>query len=82
VDYFHDVSYNRASVLSTTFVGWVTAPFSTTDLASGPLASANPGRQNRVVACLNAIPNDQAPDLDDFHGVVVINNAAQDDGAC
>jgi M6 family metalloprotease-like protein len=82
VDYFHDVSYNRASVLSTTFVGWVKAPFSKANLASGPLASAVPGRQNRVVACLNAIPNDQAPDLDDFYGVVVVNNAVQDGGAC
>jgi hypothetical protein len=82
VDYFHDVSYNRASVLSTTFVGWIKAPFSTADLASGPLASAFPGRMNRVVACLNAIPDDQAPDLDEFYGVVVVNNAMQDGGAC
>lgn len=82
VDYFHDVSYNRASVLSTTFVDWVKAPISTANLANGPLASAVPGRQNRVVTCLNAIPNDQAPDLDNFYGVVVVNNAVQDGGAC
>ena len=31
VDYFHDVSYNRASVVSDTFVGWVQAPFNKAD---------------------------------------------------
>ena len=60
-DYFHDVSYNRASVLSDTFIGWVQAPFTKANLASGPLAPAVPGRTLRVQACLDAIPADQAP---------------------
>jgi hypothetical protein len=42
-DYFHDVSYNHASVLSDTTVGWVTAPFSVANLQSGPLAPSAPG---------------------------------------
>ncbi|HZI48387.1 MAG TPA: hypothetical protein VFD75_11375 [Pyrinomonadaceae bacterium] len=83
VDYFHDVSYNRASVLSDTFVGWIRAPFNKADLTGlGRLASAFPGRQKRVEECLGAIPADQAPDLDDFYGVVVVNNDVQDGGAC
>jgi hypothetical protein len=83
VDYFHDVSYNRASVISDTFVGWIPAPFNKADLTgSGRLASAVPGRQQRVQECLGAIPADQAPDLDDFYGVVVVNNDVQDGGAC
>ena len=81
-DYFHDVSYNRASVLSDTFIGWVQAPFTKANLASGPLAPAVPGRTLRVQACLDAIPADQAPDLNDYYGVVVVNNAVQDGGAC
>lgn len=82
VDYFHDVSYNRAMVISDTYVGWVMAPFSSVELTQAFYVPAFPGRKNRVVACLNAIPGDQAPDLDNYYGVVVINNAVQDGGAC
>jgi len=83
VDYFHDVSYNRASVLSDMFVGWIRAPFNKADLKGlGRLASAVPGRQQRVQECLGAIPANQALDLDDFYGVVVVNNEVQDGGAC
>jgi len=82
-DYFHDVSYNRASVISDTFLGWVQAPFKSPDLArNGRLASSVPGRQQRVQECLSALPADQLPDLDTFYGVVVVNNAVQDGGAC
>src|SRR6516165_6057845 len=83
VDYFHDVSYNRASVLSDTFIGWIRAPFNKADLSfpNGRLALAAT-RAQRVKECLNAIPADQAPDLADFYGVVVVNNAVQDGGAC
>ena len=79
VDYFHDVSYNRVSVISDTFVGWVTAPFNTTDL-SFPNGRLRLDRRQRVVECLQAIPADQMPDLDAFYGVVVINNDVQDGG--
>jgi hypothetical protein len=83
-DYFHDVSYNRASVVSDTFVGWIRAPFGKAELSGpkGRLASSVPGRQQRVQECLGAIPADQLPDLDAFYGVVVVNNAVQDGGAC
>jgi hypothetical protein len=83
VDYFHDVSYNRASVIADTFVGWVTAPISTADLTfpNGKFATAG-ARVNRVQACLQAIAPDQLPDLTAFQGVIVINNAIQDGGAC
>ncbi len=83
VDYFHDVSYNRASVISDTVVGWVKAPFNTADLTfpKGRLAPAS-ARPQRVKECLEAIPADQRPDLEGFWGVVVINNAVQDGGAC
>src|ERR1700730_9542932 len=80
VDYFHDVSYNRASVISDTFVGWVPAPFGKADLTgNGRLASS---RANRVQECLGAMPADQLPDLDAFYGVVGIDNVVQDGGAC
>jgi hypothetical protein len=82
VDYFHDVSYNRVTVASETLDSWIKAPFSSVDLTKPPLNSAFPGRKNRVVACLNAIPDDVAPDLDNYYGVVVVNNAVQDGGAC
>ena len=84
VDYFHDVSYNHASVISDTFVGWIRAPFSKGDLKgpNGRLSSSVPGRQQRVQECLAAIPADQLPDFDAFYGVVVVNNAVQDGGAC
>ena len=83
VDYFHDVSYNHASVISDTFVGWVRAPFGTSDLsckadARGRLCS---NRAQRVKECLEAIPADQLPDLDNYYGVVAINNVVQDGGA-
>jgi hypothetical protein len=78
VDYFHDVSYNHASVISDTFVGWIKAPFGTADLMRFPLAL---DRKQRVVECLEAIPTDKLPDLDAFYGVVVVNNAVQDGGA-
>jgi hypothetical protein len=86
VDYFHDVSYNAASVVAQDFVGWVRAPFGSADLSStkekvGRLAPAAT-RPQRVTECLDAIPADQAPDLDQYHGVVVINNAVNDGGAC
>ena len=83
VDYFHDVSYNHASVISDTFVGWNRAPFSKADLSfpNGRLAPAAK-RMQRVQECLQAIPADQLPDLDEFYGVVVVNNAVQDGGAC
>jgi hypothetical protein len=84
VDYFHDVSYNRASVISDTFLGWVVAPFRQVDLQlpNGRLAPSVPGRQKRVQECLSALPADQVPDFDAFYGVVVVNNAVQDGGAC
>lgn len=72
-DYFHDVSYNRAQVMGTRIVGWVPAPFGSKNLGS---------RQQRVQACLSAIPADQGVSLDEFYGVVVINNAKNDGGAC
>ena len=81
VDYFHDVSYNRASVISDTFVGWVMAPFNQADL-SFPNGRLRMDRRQRVMECLQAIPADQLPDLERFYGVVVINNAVQDGGAC
>jgi len=78
VDYFHDVSYNRASVISDTFVGWILAPFNKADLSfpKGRLAPAS-SRSQRVMECLNAVPTEQLPDLDAFYGVVVINNVVQ-----
>jgi hypothetical protein len=85
VDYFHDVSYNRVSVVGQDVVGWVRAPFKSADLAFGnaPGRLGAPGmRPQRVKECLEAIPTDQAPDLDDYYGVVVINNAVNDGGAC
>lgn len=81
VDYFHDVSYNRASVISDTFVGWIKAPFEQADL-SFPNGRLRNDRRQRVMECLEAIPTDQFPDLEAFYGVVVINNAVQDGGAC
>ena len=72
-DYFHDVSYNHASVVGNVSVPWVTAPFGTKNL---------PGRQARVQQCVSAIPGNQLPDLDEFWGVVVVNNVVQDGGAC
>ena len=84
LDYFHDVSYNRASVLSDTTLGWVAAPFSGANIVTqgNVYAGSVPGRQNRVQACLNALPVAQLKDLDTFYGVVVVNNAVQDGGAC
>jgi M6 family metalloprotease-like protein len=83
VDYFHDVSYNRASVVGTEFVGWVKAPFSTSDMASPRGRVAPPGaRAQRVKECLQAIPQDQGVDFADYYGVVVINNVVNDGGAC
>jgi hypothetical protein len=81
VDYYHDVSYNHASVLSDTTVGWIKAPFSTANLQTGPLAPSG-ARVQRVQQCLSAIPAAQLPDLDQFYGVVVINNVVQDGGSC
>ena len=81
VDYFHDVSYNRASVVSDTFIGWVRAPFASTDLM-WPNGRLRSNRGQRVKECLEAIPSDQRPDLEDFYGVVVVNNAQQDGGSC
>jgi hypothetical protein len=81
VDYFHDVSYNHASVISDTTVGWVTAPFNTTSLVSGALSSSG-ARTQRVSQCLNAIAADQLPDLDQFYGVVVVTNVVRDGGSC
>lgn len=75
VDYFHDVSYNRASVLSDTFVGWIQAPFN-------KAAVSTKSRAQRVTECLQAIPADQRPDFEAFYGVVVVENAVQDGGAC
>lgn len=81
VDYFHDVSYNRASVVTDTFVGWIKAPFNQADL-SFPNGRLRNDRRQRVMECLQAIPADQFPDLEAFYGVVVVNNAVQDGGAC
>ncbi len=81
VDYFHDVSYNRASVIGETFPGWVMAPFNTADLTL-PNARLRTNRGQRVVECLQAIPQADLPDLEGFHGVVVVNNAVQDGGSC
>jgi hypothetical protein len=81
VDYFHDISYNHASVISGTTVGWIKAPFGAANLNTPPLAG--PGaRFERVQQCLNAIPTDQLPDLDEFYGVIVVNNLVNDGGAC
>jgi hypothetical protein len=82
VDYFHDVSYNHASVISDTFTGWIKVPFGTADLSfpNGRLAPASK-RKQRVQECLQAIPADQFPDLESFYGVIVINNGVQDAGA-
>src|SRR5262249_27112723 len=75
VDYFHDISYNHASVISDTTVGWIKAPFKKADVA-------NRDRATRVSQCLNAIPANQLPDLSQFYGVVAINNVVNDGGAC
>ncbi len=81
VDYFHDVSYNRASVISDTFVGWVRAPFGSNDLA-WPSGRLRADRRQRVIECLEAIPAGERPAIEDYYGVVVINNDAQDAGSC
>jgi len=79
VDYFHDVSYNQASVISDKTLGWIKVPFKSTDLTgSGRLAG---NRKQRVIECLQATPADQLTDLDEYYGVVVINNTIQDGGA-
>lgn len=81
VDYFHDISYNHASVISDTTIGWVTAPFNTTSYVSGALSSSG-ARTQRVTQCLNAIAADQLPDLDQFYGVIVVTNVVKDGGSC
>ena len=81
VDYFHDVWYNRASVIGDTVVGWVRAPFGTADLMF-PSGRLRMDCRQRVEECLEAIAGDQRPALEDFYGVVVIDNAVQDGGSC
>ncbi len=81
VDYFHDVSYNHASVIADTFLGWTMAPFGTAALRAGPLAPAT-ARAQRVSLCLNSVPADQLPDLSEYYGVAVVTNVIQDGGAC
>jgi hypothetical protein len=81
VDYFHDISYNHASVISDTTVGWITAPFDTASLTSGAMSSVG-ARTQRVSKCLNAIAADQLPDLDQFYGVIVVTNVIKDGGSC
>jgi hypothetical protein len=81
VDYFHDVSYNNAFVSGSNIVGWIPAPFATTDLkGSGRLASPTT-RTQRTTECLQAIPQG-GPDLADYYGVVAIENVVNDGGAC
>ena len=54
VDYFHDVSYNAASVFAQDVIGWVTAPFGTSDLAFSPVAPVDwPRRPHATSASLN-----------------------------
>ena len=79
VDYFHDISYNRASVISDTTIGWFKAPFGSKQAQQGP---AQLSRLQRVSGCLNAVPADQLPDLSEYYGVIVVNNVIQDGGAC
>jgi hypothetical protein len=87
VDYFHDISYNAASVFARDIAGWVTAPFGSADLAFPPnglpgrLAQAA-ARYERVSECLGSIPAEQTIDFSKYYGVVVINNTANDAGAC
>jgi hypothetical protein len=82
IDYFHDVSYNRASVIADTVVGWNTAQIKTADLV-GNGKFAGPGlRAARVATCLQAVPANQLPDLTAYQGVIVVNNVVQDGGAC
>src|SRR5258708_4391210 len=81
VDYFHDISYNNASVVADTFLGWTTASFGTAALQSGPLAPAT-ARAQRVALCLNSVAADQLPDLSEYYGVVVVTNVIKDGGSC
>jgi hypothetical protein len=80
LDFFHDVSYNTASVLSDTIVGWVQAPFRKADLSQGGRLQGN--HAQRVKECLNAIAAADLPDLDAFYGVAVVTNEVRDGGAC
>lgn len=76
LDYWHDVSYNHASVYSDTIVGWIPVPTRSSDVNSSAKRLGN------TQACLQAIPADQLPDLDGFYGVVAINNKVNDAGSC
>ena len=82
IDYFHDVSYNHASVVSDTTIGWIKAPFNKASLQSGGSLAPSSARAQRVSLCLNAVPATQLPDLSQFYGVVVMTNVVQDGGAC
>jgi hypothetical protein len=79
-DYFYDVSYGKALVgmraLSRS-IGWFTASY---DFA-GDVSLGNQ-RNVRVEKCMDAIPQDQRPDLDGISGIVGIDNVVVDGGAC
>ena len=81
VDYFHDVSYNHASVIADKFLGWISVPISKGDVSGTGRLAAQASRKQRVLECLRALPADQLSDLDEFYGVVIINNSIQDGGA-
>jgi hypothetical protein len=73
-DYFHDVSYNAVSVFGAAFTDWVDAPFATGN-------ARGIKRIDRVQACLDAVPAEQLPDMDDYYGVIVVMNVPVDGGA-
>lgn len=72
-DYIHDISYNKASWVSQ-FVQFVPVKFKVGDV------NVN-NRAQRMRECLEAVPAEQLPDLEQFYGVIVVGNAICDSGA-
>jgi hypothetical protein len=83
VDYFHDVSYNGATVYADGIVDWVAAPFALGDVTNERGRLFGPGKRTaRVQECLGAIPEAQTPDYRRYYGVITVSNAKADGGAC
>jgi hypothetical protein len=84
VDYFQDVSYNAVAVIATAFVGWIPAPFSSTDItAQNGRLFGQTKRTQRVKECAEAISADQLPDFEGYYGIIGITNVVNSDaGAC
>jgi hypothetical protein len=74
-DYWRDVSYGAISLAGNTVVGWVTAPFPTSNGLS---------RLARVTQCANAIPQATLANLSiaSFAGIIIVTNTYADGGAC